>query len=220
VGSGPDWVGYVPPTHFASYAQPPYGAPYSGPAQGVPYAPVPPAAAVPAWTTQPTVPVVPVGGSRLPVGALWLIALGGLILLANLVPNWRMGDRWFTPVLLAGLAIWIFLRRLRRGARLVCILRWPLVLMLFAVHFALQAADIRVNWGMFVAVLLIALGGLLLAERAVGPGRPYAAGYAPVAGAAPAEGARASFVPAAEAAAPAAAAPAAPAADAQEGEGR
>jgi TM2 domain-containing membrane protein YozV len=197
VGSGPDWVGYVPPTHFASYGQPPYNAPYS-----TPYASATPPAAVPVWTAQPLAPVPLASGSRLPVGAIWLIALGGLILAANLVPNWRMSDRWFTPVLLAGLAIWLFLRRLRRGARLVCILRWPVVLMLFAIHFALRAADVRVNFGLFLAVLLIVLGTLLLMERALDANRSYAGGYPPVAADAPDSG-RASFVPTTEAVAPA-----------------
>jgi hypothetical protein len=215
-GSG-DWIGYVPPTHFAANVPPAYAA-YPTPGQTAPYAAGPPTAA--GWAAVPPVPPVPPMATpvmtpaappvsntgRLPAGALWLIALGVLILAANLVPHWSISERWWPPVLLAGLSIWIFLRRLRRGTRWVCDLRAPVVLMALAIYSGCHAAYYMVSFGMFCAVLLILLGVLLLLERTVGAGPQYGgpqyvAGYPPIP-AAPESTGRASFVPAAEESAP------------------
>lgn len=207
--SGPDWVGYVPPSAFAS-ATPTYSAPYSAP----PYAAasyVPPSAAPiadpgaapiaddPRAQATPPIPgyspayketftgtdagiagVSPgLPTRRFPVGAIWLIGLGVLILLANLLPDWQLTERWWPPVLLAGLALWTFTRRLGSGVRLICILRWPVILMLLAVIQALHAADYTITLGTTCALLLIVLGVLLLLERTLGssPVYPPAAGY-------------------------------------------
>jgi TM2 domain-containing membrane protein YozV len=179
--SGPDWVGYVPPTHFAGYPPPPPTSPYTPPGHGAPYTPVAAPVAIP-------VPDIAPGQRPMPVGALWLIGLGALILVANLLPNWGMSEHWLPPVLFAGLGVYVLLRRLRRGSNLLYALRAPAVLFTLAIFGALHAAEIRFNPGLFVAVLFIVIGALLLLERTAGTA------YVPVA--TPVQ--RASFVPAAE----------------------
>jgi TM2 domain-containing membrane protein YozV len=189
--AAPDWVGYVPPTAFAGarpvnpvplaasqaqqsaapWSHAPYAETYTGSA-GVP---TPGFAAPPFVPTGPSTPMPP--ARRFPLGALWLIGLGVLILLANLLPDWRISDRWWPPVLFAGLSLWLFTRRLYSGARLACIIRWPVILMVLAVMFALHAAYVVVSFGMTCAVLLIAFGALLLIERTLGAGPGYGAGY-------------------------------------------
>jgi hypothetical protein len=169
---GPDWVGYVPPTNFASAPVPPppaatqawgqapyaqtYAPPYTSTATGAYVPPVP---------VVPLVPVVPV--RRFPVGALWLVGLGLLFLLGEFSSDWGWdwnSGRWLLPVLFAGLAIWTFTRRMSQGLHSVRALRGAIVLMTLSVLFAFQSADIvRLNrtW----PVLLIVLGVLLIAER-------------------------------------------------------
>jgi TM2 domain-containing membrane protein YozV len=188
VGTAPDWVGYVPPAAFgghaaptpeataasmtaqiqaqafrdAGYAHAPYSETYTGapPAYG---ATVPPAA----------IPTPEIPARRFPSGAIWLIALGVLILLANLLPDWKLTAQWWAPLFLAGLSIWLFTRRWRTGAKLVCIIRWPVILMVLAILLALHAAYVPVTIGLTASVLLIALGALLLLERTAGAGPAY-----------------------------------------------
>jgi TM2 domain-containing membrane protein YozV len=145
LGTAHDWVGYVPPTAFTNMP------------------PVPPAAGV----------TPDLAARRFPSGALWLIGLGVLILVANLLPDWKLTERWWPPVLFAGLAVWTFTRRLRSGARLACIIRWPVILMVLAVMLALHAAYFVVTSGLICSVLLIVFGVLLLLERTVGAGPVY-----------------------------------------------
>jgi len=187
VGAAPDWVGYVPPTAFgaaaaqqeamaaqareqaaqsaAYYSQVPYAPTYAGPA----YSTVPPVGAVPSAAVLP--PELP--SRRFPVGALWLIGLGILILLANILPDWQMSARWWPPILFAGLSTWLFTRRLRSGVKLICVIRWPVILMTLAIMFALHAAYFAVTFGLTVSVLLIVFGGLLLLERTAGASPVY-----------------------------------------------
>jgi TM2 domain-containing membrane protein YozV len=191
VGTAPDWVGYVPPSVFATpppapdYAapmadtmaaniraqamrdagyQPPYAETYTGTSY--------------ATSSTSALPLDP-AARRFPVGAIWLIGLGVLILLANLLPDWQISERWWPPVLLAGLAVWTFTRRLGSGVRTVCILRWPIILMLLAVLQALHAVGFNVTSALAVAVLLIVFGVLLLLERTLGasPAYPVMAAY-------------------------------------------
>ncbi len=113
-----------------------------------------------------------------PTGAAWLIGLGVLFLLANLLPAWRIDGRWFAPVLLAGIAIWIGARRIvtgrearQRGAMLASpsanvpgLLLGPSLLLSVAVLLGLQNASVlplRHSWPAF----LIVWGALLLLER-------------------------------------------------------
>ena len=183
VGTAPDWVGYVPPSAFSGqpatpeanaaaamtaqiraqamkdsgFAHAPYADTYTGSTQPYGAASIPPNPSVP-FTT----------GRRFPTGAIWLITLGVLILLANLLPDWKLTAQWWPPVLLAGLSIWMFTRRLHSGARLVCIIRWPVVLMVLAILLTLHAAYVPITIGLAGAILLITFGALLLLERAAG----------------------------------------------------
>jgi hypothetical protein len=172
VGTAPDWVGYVPPTAFAGpppvppaaaqttspWGHAPYTKTYTGAPQAAYGAAGPPIADLtPDMVTR-----------RFPTGALWLIGLGVLILIANLLPDWKLTERWWPPVLFAGLSVWTLTRRMRSNARLVCIVRWPVILMVLAVMLALHAAYIPVTTGLTCSVLLIAFGALLLLERTAG----------------------------------------------------
>lgn len=187
VGTAPDWVGYVPPTAFGGYAafqgataasmtestqaqatrdagmsSATYAETYTG--ANHPYsATVAPATSIPEVPTR-----------RIPTAAFWLIGLGVLILIANLLPDWRLTGQWWPPVFFAGLAVWLFTRRLRSGARLVCIIRWPVILMVLAVMLALHAAYVPITIALTTSVLLIAFGALLLLERTAGASPGYA----------------------------------------------
>jgi hypothetical protein len=189
VGTAPDWVGYVPPTAFAGHAAAQQATAASMSAQiqaqairdsGYSHAPyaetytgAPPAydtTVPPAATPTPEIPA-----RRFPSGAIWLIALGVLILMANLLPDWKLTAQWWAPLFLAGLSIWLFTRRLRTGAKLVCIIRWPVILMVLAVLLGLHAAYVPVTIGLTASVLLIVLGALLLLERTAGASAAYEA---------------------------------------------
>jgi hypothetical protein len=200
--SGPNWSGYVPPTNFGANAPPPppppeptayAGAPSSTGWTQTPYAntyagdpwhspagaPVPP-------------PIPPLPARRFPIGAAWLIALGLIFLLANLNGSWRMGGSWAVAIVLAALGTFILFRRVEMvrawsrvagdadtedygmASRLMCQVRWPVMLLVLALLFALQAAGIRTlgqTWG----VLLIAFGALLILERTMGRNTWYPA---------------------------------------------
>ncbi len=181
VGTAPDWVGYVPPSSFgnqattpeanaaaamsaqiraqamkdAGFGHAPYAETYTGrtPTFG---------ASTPAATSTATF----TAGRRFPAGAVWLIALGVLILIANLLPDWKLTAQWWPPIFLAGLSIWLFVRRLNSGTRLVCIIRWPVILMVLAILLILHAANVPITIGLAGSILLIAFGALLLLERA------------------------------------------------------
>jgi hypothetical protein len=161
-----------PATAAAAQQAPAWGhAPYAQTYTGA----VPPAA--PSYAAVPPVPLVDPATPfaplppprRLPVGAFWLIGLGLLMLIVEFVPDWHLGGRWLLPILFAGLAAWIFTRRLQnhtlRGA---CGLRWPVMLAVLAVLFALQSADVF-TLGQTWPVLFIAFGALLLLERVTAP---------------------------------------------------
>lgn len=202
--AGPNWAGYVPPTNFGatatppppppvqpttysapaggnSWTQPPYASTYAGePWRGPAGAPIPPVAPMP-----PT--------RRFPIGAAWLIALGLIFLSANLNASWRLGGSWVVAISLAALGSFLLFRRIEwvrdwtkmagdddptaagLGPRLMCQIRGPVMLLVLALLFALQAADIRTlgqTWG----VLLIAFGALLILERTVGRNTWYPVG--------------------------------------------
>ncbi|HEY4354510.1 MAG TPA: hypothetical protein VGN16_02100 [Acidobacteriaceae bacterium] len=192
-GTAPDWVGYVPPTNYAT--QPPSAG------ATVPNVPVPPppvypyaastgyaenlAANIHAQAAQdaayqqtftgaspvaggPVVPLVP--HRRFPTAAIWLLVLGALFLPGTINPDWHVSFRWTVPLLLALFSMWLTVRRMgwlggfRASGSLICALRWPAILMTLAVLFALQ--DWRIlTLGQTWPVLLIVLGGFLLLER-------------------------------------------------------
>jgi hypothetical protein len=210
VGTTPDWVGYVPPTAFGAAAaqqeaarvQAAQTATYYSQNTYAPYNPTPhspspyaqtytgPGYATPPPTGLPVAALAPdVPSTRFPVGAFWLIGIGLLILLANLIPDWHMNDRWFWPILFAGLSAWLFSRRMHSGVKLICIIRWPVILMTLAILFALHAAYLPVTFGLTVSVLLIVFGALLLLERTAGATPVYEppVSYSVVPNSAPAE---------------------------------
>jgi hypothetical protein len=125
-----------------------------------------------------------------PIGAAWLIALGLIFLMANLNASWRLGGSWIVAITLAALGTYLLFRRVEMvrawqkvagdvdvsdsgmTSRILCQVRGPVMLLVLAFLFALQAAGIRTlgqTWG----VLLIAFGALLILERTVGRGTLY-----------------------------------------------
>ncbi len=182
-----NWAGYVPPSAFAtspqvaaapiepptqaaqggSWGSSPYQAPYTAP-----YKPVQASAPV-----APAAVVVP--AKRFPAGAVWLIGLGLLFLLANIDPHFHLSGLWLSAAIFAGLSIWTVIHRMSQlhrahpegvtaAATLACLLRWPpAVLMVLAVLFALQAANLY-TLGQTWPVIIIAFGAMLLIERSAG----------------------------------------------------
>lgn len=146
-------------------ARMPYAATYTG-ASG------PPAGAV---------PEIAPSSQRFPAGAAWLIGLGVLFLLGNLLPSWRLDGRWFVPVLLGGIATWIGAGRMATAmeiqrksvigaygapfvSSLAGLLLGPSLIFTVAILLGLQNASIiplRHSW----PGLLIVWGALLLVER-------------------------------------------------------
>ncbi len=156
--SGPDWVGYVPPTNFAgappvtptgaagaAWGQAPYGATYTGSdVSGTPLS----------------------AARRFPLGAIWLIGLGIVFLLFEFGQQWgwSLNMNWVLALLFAGLAAMTAARRLRPGVQAAFALRWPVVLGVLAVLFGLQAMNVA-SLGRTWPVLLVALGAMLIVER-------------------------------------------------------
>lgn len=154
----------VPPSAstgpYAPYTQVPYASTYAGPA-GTPVMP----------------PSVAASAQRFPAGAIWLIILGVLFLLGNILPAWRITGRWLVPLLLAAIALWIGSRRLATynestaamlaaGLRpsLAGALMGPCIVLTIAILLAMQDAywiPLRHSW----PALLIVWGALLLIQR-------------------------------------------------------
>ena len=116
-GAGPGPAGTYP-TADQAVNQPPYQAPYQAPYQSTyqgPYTPPPPNYAEPCAPPIPPVPPVPPAywRRREPIGAVILIALGVLFLLGQFDWfSWHM-FQYFWPLLLIGLGVWLFVRRLQ-----------------------------------------------------------------------------------------------------------
>jgi hypothetical protein len=155
----------------------PVNAPYSAPFSA-PFSPAAQPAYSPTYTGAAVPDPVPVGNaSRFPLGAAWLIGLGLLFLLGNLVPAWHLDGRWLVPILLAAIALWMGLQRLVTqravasagtaypAAPLAGVLVGPVLLLTVAILLALQDAEwipLRHSW----PALLIVWGALLLLQRA------------------------------------------------------
>lgn len=128
---------------------------------------------------------------RFPTGAVWLIGLGLVFLLATLEPDWHVRFGRILPFFLMALAVWVFTRRVTAGgryrlfpgdgdqtgynARLMCGLRWPLILFTVGLLLALQAFDV-VRLGRTWPILFIVLGATLLVERSLA-GQPVVMEY-------------------------------------------
>jgi hypothetical protein len=165
----------------AAWTQAPYVNTYAGePWASAPGGPVPPLASIAA--------VPP--SRRFPVGAAWLIGLGLIFLLTNLNADWRLNGAWIAAITLGALGSWMLYRRVEMvrawakvsgdadaadagiAPRLICQIRWPIMLLILALLFVLQAAGVRTlgqTWG----VLLIAFGAMLILERVVGRSQWY-----------------------------------------------
>ena len=120
--------GYAPPPYAQQYAQQ-YGAPYSavppvppvppaaagytnhaaGPAYGAPYAGGYDPAAVPLYAAPADLPVKK---SRFPAGAIWLIGLGAIFLVANTGLFRGVPDSALVGIGLIGLSVWIFVSKM------------------------------------------------------------------------------------------------------------
>jgi len=184
-----NWAGYVQPDAFTSVqtvappVEPVTQASQPGSWGSSPYnAPPPPpysAPYVPVATVAPAPAVVPVVPSRkFPIGAIWLIGLG-LLFLLSINAHVRFSGLWLSAAIFAGLSAWMFAHRILQlhrvnpvgiptGALLACVLRWPpVILMVLAVLFALQAANLY-TLGQTWPVIFIALGAVVLMERTIG----------------------------------------------------
>ncbi|MES2393746.1 MAG: hypothetical protein V4555_19060 [Acidobacteriota bacterium] len=187
-----NWAGYVHPSTFASappvppaYAPPATTTPVDAAATSTPYAT--PYGAENPYTAAPVMPLA-TPTSRFPIGALWLIGLGVLVLAKTLTPDWGLSGEWIVSAVLAGLAVWIFMRRLSymggatalhedNAPQLACIVRGPVLLLTLAVMFALQAADV-IRLGRTWPILLIVFGAVVVMERTIGAGTVYGPGAA------------------------------------------
>ncbi|MDE1162832.1 MAG: hypothetical protein PW792_12905 [Acidobacteriaceae bacterium] len=113
------------------------------------------------------VPPVPTG-TRFPSSAIWLIALGIIFL----VPGIHLNDRWLTPIVLFIAAGLTFYRKLSDVSDLraatgqdnpwytVRCMRGPIILLLLAILFALQAmnvASFEKTWPLLLIVVGIAI---------------------------------------------------------------
>ena len=189
---GADWVGYVPPTNYATVP----GAPV--PPAAVPVDPFAAAASVPPVPSTPSYQAVvpPVYGStsvpysavgagvaappvvvptrKFPVGAMWLIGLGVLFLLGNLDRSLHLSWRWLAPLIIAGFAVYLLASRLKTAAAAdtlgrpyenrIMLFRGPVMMLTVAVLLALQSFDVF-TFGQTWPVLLVIFGALLLLER-------------------------------------------------------
>ncbi|QMV19170.1 hypothetical protein GOB94_11170 [Granulicella sp. 5B5] len=175
--SGPDWVGYVPPVHFASA---PNAGAWSTPEQyaatmaddiraqamrdaGVPTTPYTPTYSGSAQPYAATpVPVT----KRFPVGAIWLIGLGVVFLLFEFGQEWgwSLNFNWVLALLFASLAALILVRRLHAGVPVMSILRAPVAMAVLALLFLLQALDVA-SLGRTWPILFIVFGAVLILER-------------------------------------------------------
>ncbi|HTV08826.1 MAG TPA: hypothetical protein VMD97_07270 [Candidatus Aquilonibacter sp.] len=162
----------------SNWAQVPYANTYAGG----------PSSAGEPWPNPAGAPVPPpLPSRRFPIGAAWLIAIGLVFLLANLNGSWHLGGSWAIAIVLGALGAYILFRRVEIvlawsrmageqnlhdeehgvASRILCQIRGPVMLLVLALLFALQAAGIRTlgqTWG----ILLIAFGAVLILERSVG----------------------------------------------------
>jgi hypothetical protein len=174
----------APPAGAAQTYSTPYSAPYASGAVPPNWS-VPPA---PQWQQYappvppiPTVPLdsqVPYPGNRFPAGALWLIGFGALFLIANAGFLHGFSYRLFIPVLLIGLAVWVFVRKMTASGaglssdgtagyrlRVFRALRGPVWLALVGLLFFLDEFDI-LSWGHSWPLFIILAGVMTVLERA------------------------------------------------------
>jgi hypothetical protein len=149
-------------------------------------------------------------GGRFPIGAIWLIVLGALFLVGNTGLFHGFSGRLFVPLLLLGLAVWVFVSRMAGTAsgyndygapgyqlRLFHALRGAVWIGLVGLLFLLDDFGI-LSWGHSWPLFIILAGVLAVFKRtaysaAYTPPYPYTA--PPTPSPAPAEPAGSSIVP-------------------------
>jgi hypothetical protein len=170
----PYGYGYVPPVAQWAAPQDAYAMP--------PTTPVPPAPPVPPYPDL-NLPYY----RRLPSGAIWLIALGLLFLVGNIGVFHVVPGRLFGPLVVIGVGVWMFVRRMTSdGGSLendgTPLYRWRLGraingavwVVLVGVIWLLDVLRI-LRWSTSWPLFLIAGGVLLILRRAMvdyGPGYP------------------------------------------------
>ena len=203
LGFGKAWPTGVPPSPYAPGATavppagapvPPYGSPYAPPVAawgapqdqsvyGVP--PIPPMPPMPP-AVDPNLPYY----RRIPSGALWLIGLGLFFLLGNTAWFHMFNGRFFGPLLLIGIGVWIFVRKMTSTGhglendgtplyqwRFSQAIRSSFWVALTGFAWLLRELEI-LRWGQIWPIYLIAAGLMLFVRRAGEPTLPYG-GYPP-----------------------------------------
>ena len=227
----PTGIPYVAP-NVPPAAAPPYTPPYTPgfvpPVQAQPWGATQSGYADPAYSGYGYPPVAPMAGvpldenishpgTRFPAGAIWLIVLGAIFLIGNSGLFHWFSARFFVPVLLIALAVWIFVRKMTaQGAysladdgssayriRVFRSLRGSAWLALVGVLFLLDDCNI-LSWSHSWPLFIILWGVMTVLERAVyanaGAPPPYGAPYPypqPPAAAPPVEPVSTSIIPSA-----------------------
>lgn len=196
--TAPNWAWGTPqPAPVPPAAEQPVQAWASVPPPPVsPYAqsvPVPPPVAPPSapWTPPIAQNWAPVAGgsdvapaprrSSIPGAAAWLIGLGIIFTVLNVMPEWRFSVHKIFPFLVMAFAVWLFVRRMLFSggvgpvegegegyvARVVGFLRAPVVTFSVGLLWMLQEFHV-VRMTRSWPILLIVIGVLLMIERSVG----------------------------------------------------
>jgi len=185
----------VPP-----YASPPSAAWTTPPnAAWESYAPpIPPAYGVPPYPVDPNIAPP---ANRFPTGAIWLIGLGCIFLVANAGVFHGFPVHRLLPFFLIGVGVWIFVHKMTESGtladdgspayryRLYCAIRSSIWVVLVGVLFLLDSFDI-LSWAHSWPLFLVAAGLIAIFRRVSYPSAsypyptaPYAAPPAPAAAA-------------------------------------
>jgi hypothetical protein len=213
LGFGKAWPGPSPQANPAAPTDP-YAPPASGPTAPPPYAPpasaawstpntpwesyatppvppVPPPYGAPAYPFDPALAPTP---SRFPAGAIWLIGLGCIFLVANAGMFHGFPIHRLLPFFLIGVGVWIFVHKMTDGGtladdgtpayryRLFCAIRSSIWVILVGVLFLLDSFDI-LSWSHSWPLFIIAAGLIAIFRRVSypAPAYPYPAAPYPAA---------------------------------------
>ena len=194
----------TPPTDSAAqpsagaYAQPPAGSsPYTAPPAAnwgqqwhwESYASPPPPYVAPPFS--PVDPNTGYARNRFPTGAVWLIALGAIFLIANSHIFHGFPMHWIVPFLLIGFGVWLFVQRMTAyGApladdgtpqyryRVFHALRGPVWIVLVGVMFLLDSFGI-LSWGRSWPLFIIVAGLMAVLRGVAYSGAPAGGPYYP-----------------------------------------
>ena len=194
---------FTPPAAYPPYTPP--SASWGAPAEGYNYSyatpPVPPVPPVGYGPIDPTPGYDPTAHSRnrFPAGAIWLIGLGIFFLLGNSGIFRGFPIHRFIPLLLVGLGVWLFIRKMMETGggisddgtpmykiRLFRALRGSIWVILVGIVFFLATFDI-LSWGRSWPLFIIVAGLMTLFERAAYRDAPAGYPYVPVPAVPPAE---------------------------------